>query len=68
MDISCYLVAKNGPNIKKVSMSEEQLIELANTLTTKGVEIVHLTKESIEVQGVYVAAKGFNGSLMVINK
>ena len=63
INIDCFLIS-NGQH-KQAYISEEMLIELTKTLRTNGKEWVHFKDNSIEVEGVYIPAKGSKTSLML---
>jgi hypothetical protein len=62
MNIECFLVT-NG-KFEKAVMPKELLVELAENLRTKGNEMVFFAKKSIEVEGIYIPAKGSTTRLM----
>lgn len=64
MDIACYFVSKG--EFKKALIPEQLLIELAKSLRTVGKEVVHLQSGTIEVEGVYIPAKGSTTKMMLI--
>lgn len=70
MNIDCILIAEKGQIQVKLPLS--MLTELAKTLRIKGKETVVTMNsknecEEHEVNGVYIAAKGSKGLLMVVN-
>lgn len=65
MDISCYLVS-NG-EFKSAIIPEKLLVELSKNLRTKGIETVHFADKSIDVEGLYIPAKGVEGIIMIAN-
>lgn len=60
--ITCYLVTEG--KFEKAVMPEQLLIELVKTLRDKGKETVHFSERSIEVEGVYIPAKGSKSLIM----
>lgn len=64
MNIECYLVS-NG-KFETAVLPYELLTGLAKSLRNKGVETVHFSNRSIEVEGVYIPAKGSKLCLMLI--
>jgi len=64
VNISCYLISKG--EFKPVDIPEELLSELCKNLREKGNEIAHISSGSIEVEGVYIPAKGSKNTLMVL--
>jgi hypothetical protein len=64
MNISCYLVSDG--KFEAVLLPEQLLTELAKSLRTKGREIVHLNSRSIEVEGLYIPAKGSQTKMLLI--
>lgn len=64
MHIACCLITEG--NFKVVNMPDKLLVELAKSLRNKGKEIVHLANESIEVEGIYIPAKGTKTAVMLI--
>lgn len=64
MNIGCYLISKG--DFKEVVIPEELLSELCKNLREKGNEIAHFSFGSIEVDGVYIPAKGSKNTLMVL--
>jgi hypothetical protein len=64
MNISCYLVT-NG-KFEGVLLPDELLTEIAKSLRTKGKEMVHLQSKSIEVEGLYIPAKGSGTHMLLI--
>jgi hypothetical protein len=64
VDISCYLIT-NG-EFKNVLIPQKLLNELITSLRNKGIETVQFVDRSIEVEGIYVPAKGTKNVLMVM--
>lgn len=64
MNIACYLVSDGS--LKKALLPEKLLLELSKSLRTTGSEIVYFTDKSINVDGVYIPAKGSKTSLIVL--
>lgn len=64
--ITCYLIT-NG-KLKAAEIPEGLLPELAKSLRTKGVEIVHFSDSSIECEGIYIPAKGTKNLMVVFNE
>ncbi|QIW88811.1 hypothetical protein P59_214 [Bacillus phage P59] len=64
MNIPCYLVSEG--KFETALMPEQLLTDLAKSLRTKGTETVHLQSKSIEVEGLYIPAKGTKMKLLVL--
>ena len=64
MDIGCWLISSG--QFKPAKLPEHLLIELCKNLRMKGTEIVHFRGRSIEVEGVYIPARGSNVNLLVV--
>jgi hypothetical protein len=64
VDIACFLVAEG--EFKKAIIPEELATELIKSLRTKGTEIVHFQNSSVEVEGIYIPAKGSKTKMMLI--
>lgn len=64
MDIGCYLVS--GGQLEKGLLPEKLLVDLAKSLRENGKEVVHYTDKSIEVEGIYIPAKGTKTSIIVL--
>jgi hypothetical protein len=64
LNIGCFLVSE-GQFVKAV-IPEELVIGLVTSLRTNGKEVVHLQSKSIEVEGVYIPAKGSTTKMMLI--
>lgn len=64
MDIGCYLVTEN--KLEKALLPEELLLGLAKSLRDSGTEVVHYANRTIEVEGIYIPAKGTKTSLMLL--
>ena len=62
MNIACFLVSDG--KFESAVLSEFLLTELAKALREKGVETVHFADRSIDVEGVYIPAKGSKTKLM----
>jgi hypothetical protein len=63
-DFKCFLVS-NGEFIA-TNISKEHLFELSQELRNNGIVTVHLNSRSIEVEGIYIPAKGIKTMLMAI--
>lgn len=66
MNISCYLVTEG--RFEKVVIPQELLTELIKSLREKGKEMVHFAEHSIEVEGVYIPAKGSKAKLVCLGE
>ena len=62
MNIECYLVTEG--KFEAAVLPEKLLVELAKSLRNKGFETVHFADRSIEVEGVYIPAKGSKTKLI----
>lgn len=65
MNIGCFLLVYG--KFEKAVLPEELLIELSKSLREKGKEMVHFEDKSVEVEGVYVPAKGSKISLLPLS-
>ena len=62
--IDCFLITDG--KFKPVIIPEDFLIELCRNLRNEGVETVQLKDGAIQVEGVYIPAKGSNLKLLAI--
>jgi hypothetical protein len=66
MNFKCYLVV-NGEFIL-TNISKEHLIEMSQELREKGIVTAHLINRSVEVEGIYIPAKGINTMIIAVPK
>ncbi|WHH58459.1 hypothetical protein [Petroclostridium sp. X23] len=64
MNIKCYLIS-NG-EFKAVEIEEKLLLDLVKSLRYKGIETVHFSESSIDVEGVYIPAKESKATFMIL--
>lgn len=64
MNVECYLLT-NG-KFEIAVFPEKLLLELTKNLRSKGKETVHFSNRSIEVEGLFVPAKGIKTKLMAL--
>lgn len=64
MNITCFLVREG--KFESAILPEKLLLELTKNLRNSGTETVHFTDKSIEVEGVYIPAKGSKTRLMAL--
>ncbi|SDI14580.1 hypothetical protein SAMN05192534_12315 [Alteribacillus persepolensis] len=64
MNVGCYLVTEG--KFEQAAIPKDILLELIKNLREKGKETVHFSERSIEVEGVYVPAKGSKTKLMCL--
>jgi hypothetical protein len=64
MNIECYLLT-NG-TFETAVFPEKLFSDLAKSLRTKGKEVVHFKDRSIEVEGIFVPAKGMKSKIAMI--
>lgn len=65
MNIGCYLVTDG--KFEQAFIPQKMLTELLINLRTKGKEFVHFSERTIEVEGVYIPAKGSKTQLMCLD-
>ncbi|WP_180953448.1 hypothetical protein [Bacillus sp. T33-2] len=56
MNVGCYLVTEG--KFEQAVIPQKMFLELVKNLREKGKETVHFSERSIEVEGVYIPAKG----------
>lgn len=66
MGITCYLVSEG--KFEKATIPNELLVKLSKSLRTKGKETVHFADRSIEVEGIYIPARGIKNRLLVLQE
>lgn len=64
MVIGCYLVTEG--RFEQAALPQNLLVELVKSLREKGKETVHFAERSIEVEGIYIPAKGSKTQLMCL--
>ena len=64
MNIECFLVTEG--KFEAAVFPEKLLVDLAKNLRSKGFETVHFADRSVEVEGVYIPAKGSKTKLMAL--
>lgn len=58
MNIGCYLIKEDG-SFKEALIPEEFLLAIIKKLKEEGKETIHFNnKISIEIEGIYIPAKG----------
>ncbi len=62
MNVGCYLVVDG--KFEQAVIPQKLLSELVKNLREKGKETVHFSERSIEVEGIYIPAKGSKLKLM----
>ncbi|MCR6096889.1 hypothetical protein HXA31_20600 [Salipaludibacillus agaradhaerens] len=63
-NVGCYLVTKG--KFEQSVLPEKLLLQLVKHLREKGKETVHFSDYSIEVEGIYIPAKGSETKLMCL--
>lgn len=64
MNVGCYLVTDG--KFEQAVIPQKLLTELVKTLREKGKETIHFSERSIEVEGVYIPAKGSKMQLICL--
>ena len=64
INIGCYLIS-DGER-KEAFIAEKMLLELVKSLRNNGKEWVHFKDNSIEVEGIYIPAKGSKTGLIIL--
>lgn len=64
MNIACYFLTEG--KLELAQIPDTMLSELCQSLRANGVETVHFADRSIQVEGVYIPAKGSKKMLIVL--
>ena len=66
MNIGCFLVVEG--RFEQAVLPQELLLELVKSLKDKGKETVHFSERSIEIEGIYIPAKGSKTKLFCLGE
>lgn len=63
--IPCLFITEKG-ELKKSLLPKEFLVEIATSLREDGVGTVHFESGSVNIEGLYIPAKGSKYAIMLI--